>query len=124
MFREVNDMPEKEPATREKILACARKYLQVGNSATFGIRDIVEECDLSTGTFYREFPTKDDLVIAVMGDDWTNMVDYIDEHVSADHTAYENIRLLFTCISSFERKYRLSLLCSPEGAQRYVQAEK
>lgn len=44
--------------------------------------------------------------------------------MSADQTAYENIRVLFACISSFERQYRLSLLCSLERPQRYAQAEK
>lgn len=71
-------MPEKGNSTREKILACAQKHLQAGHFATFGIRDIVEECDLSTGTFYREFPTKDDLVIAAMENAWMDTMDCID----------------------------------------------
>lgn len=59
-----------------------------------------------------------------MDDDWTDVMGCVDEHVSTDHTAYENIGILFACISSFERQYRLSLLCSLDVAERYVQTEK
>lgn len=37
-----------------------------------GIRNVAEACDVSVGTIYKYFPTKDDLVVEVIGTFWRN----------------------------------------------------
>ncbi|MEA5019465.1 MAG: helix-turn-helix domain-containing protein [Gordonibacter sp.] len=38
--------------------------------AALGIRNVAEACDVSVGTIYKYFPTKDDLVVEVIGTFW------------------------------------------------------
>ncbi len=40
--------------------------------AALGIRNVAEACDVSVGTIYKHFPTKDDLVVEVIGTFWRN----------------------------------------------------
>lgn len=40
--------------------------------ATLGIRSVAEACEVSVGTIYKYFPTKDDLVVDVISTFWRN----------------------------------------------------
>jgi len=62
---------------------------------------------LSAGILYRKSEAKDSLRIAVTDDGLTGIADYIDEHISADQTAYGNIQIPSACIRSIQGQYRL-----------------
>jgi len=57
------------PSARDRILAAAHDYFHnVGIRAT-GVDTLIEAADVAKATFYRHFPSKDDLVVAWLRDD-------------------------------------------------------
>lgn len=117
-------MPEKKKTAREKLLACAKEQLLAGSYETLGVRDIVKACGFSIGAFYREFRSKEELIITVLNEDWADMLRHTDEHFSPEAPARENLRLLFDGMGSFEQQYGMSLLGSLVGKKQFAEAER
>lgn len=61
--------------TRQRILSSARELFHGNNYADIGIKQICEVAKVQKGSFYHFFPSKRDLVMAViddMADDWAH----------------------------------------------------
>jgi AcrR family transcriptional regulator len=111
-------------AARERILACGKEQLLAGHYASFGVRDFVRACGISTGTFYRQFRTKDDVMLAVLDADWAALLRELEDKFSPEQPARENIRLLFACIAAFAGRYTPSVLGALDRTEQFRRAEQ
>jgi AcrR family transcriptional regulator len=58
--------PAKNSAARERLLETAARIFYAEGIHTVGVNRIVEEADVTLATFYRHFPSKQDLVLAYL----------------------------------------------------------
>src|SRR5678816_4532282 len=58
--------PAKTSAPRERLLGTASRIFYAEGINTVGVSRLVEEADVTLATFYRHFPSKQDLVLAYL----------------------------------------------------------
>jgi AcrR family transcriptional regulator len=68
---------------RERILAAARTLL-ARDGVDASVEDVTREAGVGMGTLYRHFPTKEELVDAVLGDAFTEIVRFAEEAVAEE----------------------------------------
>lgn len=74
---DVSATGEERPEARERILAAAaRLFYRQGLQAT-GVDRIIDEANVAKATFYRHFPSKDDLVLAWLRLPQTRWIDWV-----------------------------------------------
>lgn len=56
--------PEKPPTARERIIATAGPLFYREGYRAVGVDRVIAEADVAKATFYRHFPSKDDLIVA------------------------------------------------------------
>ena len=64
---QITDLPPaKSSAARERLLETAARIFYAEGINTVGVSRIVEEADVTLATFYRHFPSKQDLILAYL----------------------------------------------------------
>jgi AcrR family transcriptional regulator len=64
---QITDLPPaKDSAARERLLDAARRIFYAEGINTVGVARIVEEAGVTLATFYRHFPSKQDLILAYL----------------------------------------------------------
>jgi len=58
--------PAKNSAARERLLETAARIFYAEGINTVGVNRIIEEADVTLATFYRHFPSKQDLILAYL----------------------------------------------------------
>ena len=58
--------PAKSSAARERLLETARRIFYAEGVNTVGVQRIIEEAGVTLATFYRHFPSKQDLILAYL----------------------------------------------------------
>ena len=66
MMRIADLPPAKNSAARERLLETAARIFYAEGINTVGVQRIVEEADVTLATFYRHFPSKQDLILAYL----------------------------------------------------------
>jgi AcrR family transcriptional regulator len=64
MSSESLTLPEKPPTARERIIATAGPLFYREGYRAVGVDRVIAEADVAKATFYRHFPSKDDLIVA------------------------------------------------------------
>jgi AcrR family transcriptional regulator len=79
------------PAPRDRILtAASRLFGEMGVRAT-GVDTLIESAGVAKGTFYRHFPSKDDLIVAWLEQEQTRWFDRIRADVEARTSKPEEV---------------------------------
>lgn len=84
-------MPKVLENPRERILQMARELLITRGYEEFSIREVAKACEVSVGTIYNYFPTKQELVVQVVMDYWEG---YLFEMDAIDHEESDLFRKL------------------------------
>lgn len=71
-------MPKAIEGAREAILSATGRLLAAEGYATLNVRAIAVESGLATGTVYNYFRAKDEIVFALMRDDWEDLLARLD----------------------------------------------
>lgn len=67
------------PSARERILLAARKLFYENGIRATGTNRLIQEAGVTKVTFYRHFPSKDDLVIAFLHDRHTRWIAWFED---------------------------------------------
>jgi AcrR family transcriptional regulator len=89
-------------SARERILtAAAQLFYERGIQAT-GVDSIITTAGVAKATFYRHFPSKDDLVVAWLRDPRSRWVDVIRARIETTNTrGFEAIQLFFQAVAEW-----------------------
>lgn len=99
-------MPKIIDEARKKILQCAkRKMLDEGYNA-LSLRSVAKECGIAVGTIYNYFDNKDDLISAIMQEDWDITFSQMHENCSKASHIREGMDEIYQSIDSFCKIYK------------------
>ena len=92
---------EREPARDRLLTAASRLFRDVGVQRT-GVDALIAEARVAKATFYRHFPSKDDLVVAWLRDFRTRWLDEVRDNVADNAAApVEAIPLFFEAVADW-----------------------
>ncbi len=84
-----------KPSASEKILTVANDLFFREGIRTVGIDRIILEASIAKATFYRHFPSKEDLVLAYLNDRHDRVMAGLDEVLAARHDPRDQIDVIF-----------------------------
>lgn len=88
-------MRKKNDALRDTILDCARSLADTEGIASVNIRTIAGKAHIATGTVYNYFSSKDEILLALTEEYWTDTLYKIAENLTAQ-TFCEQLEEIFT----------------------------
>ena len=94
-------MPKIIKNVKEDLLTEGKKQLLSNGYLNLNIRNITKKCNIGTGTFYNYFKNKEQLVIDILSNDWTSILNISNEiikEVISNNINYflKNYRLIFS----------------------------
>lgn len=60
--------------SKEIILSASKELVRESGMSALNIRDVAKKCDISVGSVYNYFPSKDDLIIATVESIWLEIL--------------------------------------------------
>lgn len=72
IVQNVGDVMKKNRISKDQILQAAITYAKTNGIQLLNIRALASTCDVSIGSIYNYFPTKTELIIAVMEEFWSH----------------------------------------------------
>lgn len=107
---------------KEGILSKAKEIAMLEGISKISIRTVAKKSNIAIGTVYNYFPSKNDLLMAVVQDYWEGSIKDIDWRRLADNGFYDNLEIvygvLFEYLHTFTENWleQLALLKSHEKA--------
>lgn len=98
-------MPKVIPGLKEAILSRAGEIIELGEYEKFSIRSIAKDCGIAVGTLYNYFPSKDELLKAVIDKHWQMVLNEVDEKCAEVTTITDGICHICEGIRSFTEKH-------------------
>ena len=100
-------MPKVIENLKEKLLAEADRQLQEVGYSAMTIQSIARACGVGVGTVYNYFPSKDEIVVACIGEAWMERMETIRTVAQYAQTCDGVIRCIYDQLLSFgrEREY-------------------
>lgn len=98
-------MPKIIENLRETIILESRNLLSNKGYNDFNVREIAKKCNIALGTFYNYFPTKDEVVMEIVREDWREISDLIDHLMTTDEPFKEKVREIFLALRQFISSY-------------------
>lgn len=82
----INQVPERDPGTRRRLVQAARELFHEQGYTATGVAQILRRADARSGSLYHYFPTKEDLLAAVL-DEYLDLlcpavIDPVEQRVS------------------------------------------
>lgn len=115
-------MPKIIPDIRKNILASARTQLMAGGFRGLSLRRVADDCGIALGTTYHYFPSKNELAVAVIEDDWNREVSFVDEIDPQKIPFGKSIMHLYTSVRRFCQIYNTTLLVDQHSFENIVSA--
>lgn len=82
--------------TQEKLIIIAREILLNDGFTSFSIRNIAKKANVSIGSIYKYFPTKNDILIAITSQSWNRILSLINK--KNNNSVNETIINIFTIL--------------------------
>lgn len=98
-------MPKIIENLKETIILESRKLLANKGYDDFNIREIAKNCNIALGTFYNYFPTKDELVIEIVREDWREISNLVEKLMITDESFKEKMRKIYLAVGQFISSY-------------------
>ena len=90
----------------ETMLSTGRELLLGGSYKDLTIRQIAEKCDVSVGTVYNCFPSKEMLAAAIMLKDWSELREKAETETAAAKSCAEGFETVFNTVRRFVEIYQ------------------
>ncbi len=103
-------MPKLIKDAKETILQKARRILLEEGLGALNMRALASEAGVAAGTLYNYFPSKEELISAVLTEDWKKMLSQMKKDVAEAQSAIEGIESVFNAIRSFSSPYHTIFL--------------
>lgn len=94
-------MPKVLENVKENILNTARDMILVEGLNSISIRELSSRCNISIGTIYNYFDSKQDIVISVVWQEWYSTLNRMDYHNNSNIDYIEKLKIIFIEIRSF-----------------------
>ncbi|MGL6106910.1 TetR/AcrR family transcriptional regulator [Romboutsia sp.] len=94
-------MPKILENVKEDILTTARHMVLVEHLPNVSIREIASRCNISTGTIYNYFNSKQDIIVSITWQEWYLALKRIDIHNNSNINYMEKLKNIFIEIRNF-----------------------
>lgn len=91
---------------KQLILEKSKEILVNEGYTKLSMRNVAKACGIALGTIYNYYPTKKDLVIAMMEGYWEEYFHLLDEVVNSDKDFYVKLSEIFTDLNYFTKKFK------------------
>ena len=98
-------MPKVIHGIKDSILKRASEIIELGEYDKFSIREIARDCSIAVGTLYNYFPSKDELLKAVIDSHWQAMMVNVDRKCAAATTITDGICYICEGVRQFSEKH-------------------
>lgn len=92
------------------ILNKAKEILSKQGYSKLNMRAIAKSCDIALGTIYNYYPTKKELILAMMIDYWQEYFKVIDIIINSEDEFYSKLNKIFNELSRFINKFKAEWL--------------
>ena len=90
--------------SKDAILLAGKELINEGGIQTLNMRDVAKRCNLSVGSVYNYFPSKEDLIIAAIEDVWTTILENTKGSFQTDNFS-QNVVTLFQYLKDGSHMY-------------------
>ena len=94
-------MPKVLEHVKEDILSTAREMIIVEGLKKISIRQIASRCNISTGTIYNYFNSKQDIIVSVAWQEWYSSLNKIDSTNVSTISPMDKLNFIFLELRSF-----------------------
>jgi AcrR family transcriptional regulator len=98
-------MPKIIKDAKETIVRQARALLSQNGASKLNMRVLAESAGVAAGTLYNYFPSKEDLIAAVVRDDWVQMLEEVEGRLDRAISAIAGIEMIFNAIAGYREKH-------------------
>lgn len=91
---------------KERILLSAKEIALAEGMTKIDIRSVAKNCGIASGTVYNYFPSKGDLLAAVIEDFWEEAFRNIDWRSFANDGFYPNLEKLYNILNEYLNKFK------------------
>lgn len=99
--------------TRDVIMRESRRLLLESGYENFNLRQLAKACQIGIGTFYSYYENKDELITAIVTEDWRKLLEQIDDDMRQPMTLRDRLRRAHDHIAEFNRVYSTELRMVP-----------
>lgn len=98
-------MPKIIKDAKETILKKARALLAENGASKLNMRALAESAGVAAGTLYNYFPSKEDLILEVVREDFAKTLDAVEKKLPDAPNATAGIEMIFNAIGAYREKY-------------------
>lgn len=99
-------MSHKITEAKDMLLQEGKRLLIEEGYRNFSIRNVVNGCGLSTGTFYNNFKTKEELATKILYMDWEAMLNSMDSIKAEDESFKNKLNDVYLLLRDFFSNYK------------------
>lgn len=99
-------MPKVIENIRETIIQTAKNTLLSEGYDSLSLRRVAKQCNIAVGTIYNYFTSKLTLIVAIMLEDWTELIKKIQKSCTNAESAEAGIKCIFLNLREFALIYQ------------------
>ncbi len=91
--------------TGQLILQASKDIAYTKGLSKVSMRKIAEKCDIALGTIYNYYPTKVDIILAIVEDFWKECFAGLNEKFTSDMNFFEKLEQLYVHIKNYTDRF-------------------